>query len=338
MNSNKLDVCISHRIWQEALAESYALILGASPGEVVCITGPSRIGKSRLISELTKLLTPSTESIDEYMMLCLVVVAINSGPNGGFSTKSFTQRMLTAARHPILSSDGADHQLLHKIDRTTEGMMRLALERTLSARGTKFLFIDEAQHARYAGNNTYSAHAVLDSWKCLAHTAGLVLVLVGAYPILNILKNSPHLLGRKHQVHMPRYRMEANDISEFHKIVSTFKQHLDFADNFHDGFLSSTEFLYQGSLGCIGLLRAWLMRAQAFGNYYRTGITLELLQKSKIPDCDLLEIEREISQGEDLLFSPSISAKSNTPARKITKPKSKPFQKKPQRRKSNNRM
>ena len=46
LNSTK----IVHRNWQLALGEAFAALSLASPGDVVCITGPSRAGKTKLIS------------------------------------------------------------------------------------------------------------------------------------------------------------------------------------------------------------------------------------------------------------------------------------------------
>lgn len=70
------------------------------------------------------------------------------------------------------------------MDRMTEGSMRQALEKAIRARQVRYLFIDEAQHARYTSCHAMGSFAVMDSWKCLAQSTGVVLVVVGAYPIL----------------------------------------------------------------------------------------------------------------------------------------------------------
>ena len=332
MKTPDLNFCIDHRNWTEALSEAFALLTCASPGEVVCITGPSRAGKSRLIYKLIDLLFGEDYDKDPFVIPCVVVEAVNSGPNGSFSTKSFTQRMLKAVNHPVLSiaDDNEDYFAYHKLERSTEGTLRLALERAFVARQTKYLFIDEAQHARYTSKNTHAAHAVLDSWKCLAQTSGLVLVIVGAYPVLDILRNSPHMLGRKHQVHLPRYQMTVEDIKHFSKIVAVYDKYLTISDDMSGSLKAVCEMLYEGSLGCIGLLSAWLLRAEARGQISGSGITLELLKKARLSNADLAEIEREILTGEQGLLSGS---KKKLPAQKSRNRKSpvKPFQRKPKR-------
>ena len=338
MKTPDLNFCIDHRNWTEALSEAFALLTCAGPGEVVCITGPSRAGKSRLIYKLIELLFGKDYDKDPFIMPCVVVEAVNSGPNGSFSTKSFTQRMLKAVKHPVLSidDDNDDYFAYQKLERTTEATLRSALEQAFIARQTKYLFIDEAQHARYAGKATLAAHAVLDSWKCLAQTSGLVLVIVGAYPILDILRNSPHMLGRKHQVHFPRYQLTVDDVKHFSKIVAVYENYLTVSDDLKGKLVPVSELLYEGSLGCIGLLSAWLLRAEARGMLAKSGITLELLKKTMLSNADRIEIEREILAGEESLSS---TVGRKLPVQKTTRKKSsaKPFQRNQKRLSPGNR-
>jgi len=334
------DVKITHRNWQIALAEAFALIVSASPGEVVCITGPSRAGKSKLISELRLLLCGKDMFHRTGKMPSVVVEAVNTGPNGSFSTKSFTLHMLNAIRHPIFSesvSDLEESLIYHKTDRSTEASLRIALERAFVVRGTKYLFIDEAQHAKYAGKASMGAYAVMDSWKCLAQTSKLVLVLVGAYPIVDILQNSPHMLGRKKQVHLPRYRPISGDIDAFSQILASYDAILDL----DGGVKSLTQFgelIYEGTFGCIGLVRSWLSQASAIARLEGTGINKEILERTKKPDADLVSIREEIESGEE--YFDSLSPDRVKTKRKTTRSnrKGKPFKRKPERIPPGNRI
>src|SRR5690606_23328081 len=210
-------------------------------------TGPSRAGKTRLIQELRRLLVGDHDFEATGLLPVVVVEAANTGPNGSFSTKAFTQRMLEAVRHPllaILDEGSIRHEFtLQKLERTTEATLRIALEKALQARGVKYLFVDEAQHARYAAKSAQGPYAVMDSWKCLAQTSEVVLVVVGAYPILEIIRNSPHLIGRKHQVHLPRYQFEKADLHEFATIVAQYARKLDLGESC-GGLLQHLELIY----------------------------------------------------------------------------------------------
>lgn len=337
---------ISHRNWKSALSESFTLLTMASPGDVIAITGPSRAGKSRLISELSGLLV-EPGSFEKHGHLPVVVVnAVNSGPNGTFSTKAFTLRMLDAVRHPTLSTGGSHFDIdptAMKVHRATEASLRLALERAFRARKTRYLFIDEAQHAKYASKTAQGSYAILDSWKCLAHDAGLILVIVGAYPVLQILQKSPHLLGRKSQVHLPRYYATEADLREFGAIVATYLRALQLQDEF-PAAMTHLEILYQGSFGCIGLLRKWLIEAVALSAARDVPVSIDLLREARPSKSDLEKIASEIREGEAYFsFDMEVgrdrapSSRPSTSDSTAKKRVGKPFQKKPRRLKPENR-
>jgi len=191
--------------------------------------------------------------------------------------------------------------------------------------------------------STQAAHAVIDSWKCLAQTAGLVLVIVGAYPVLDILRNSPHLLGRKHQVHLSRYHMSEEDVSSFLWILEHFELVLRL-DSSLPSLASCGELLYEGSLGCIGLVKSWLRRAAAFAAIENKGITESILRQTMLSNADREAIALEIYSGEKLLESTSfvkstkkVAAKPSSPKKDKAKPKTKAFKRKPKRIKAGNR-
>lgn len=348
INSSKFDIAIPHRNWQRALADAFAILVCASPGEVICITGPSRAGKSLLIRRLVQMLFGENRFDETGLLPAVIVEAVNAGPHGGFSTKAFTQRLLESVKHPLFSMKGQDLDdllAMQKMDRSTEATLRMALEHALIARGTKYLFIDEAQHVKYASRDAQASFAVMDSWKCLAQTTGLVLVLVGAYPILDIVKHSPHLLGRNHQVHFPRYHANSEDIFAFGDLLQKYSSLLNL-DPAMNSLTDVVELMYEGSLGCIGLLKAWLKRADAVASYHGVPVTKDLLLSRRLTDIDLREIGAEIQAGERCLartpaatkagsasVKPAVEAKGSVPA----KAQGKPFQRKPTRTSAGNR-
>ena len=320
---------IQHRNWLEALNQVYALLITISPGEVICITGPSRAGKTRLIDELQKLIEGDNDYSKTGLLPVVKTEAVNCSTNGSFSTKSFTKRLLRDIKHPMHGDE--DFASIAKQDRLSEDVYRQALEIALKARGVKYLFIDEAQHARYVGKGSQGAYAVMDSWKCLAQVSGVVLIIVGAYPILDILRNSPHMIGRKYQVNLGRYQLSREDLIEFTAILN---QYGDVSG--HSKFLlENIELLYKGSLGCIGLVRAWLLKAFALASIRHTQLTTEILLESQQTLDDLSSMAEEIQHGELLLETMNNEVAkedvSVSPPSKKFKSTSKPFQRKAER-------
>lgn len=319
-------VKIEHRKWQETVNQIYAHLVTLSNGELVCLTGPSRAGKSELINEMMHLFEGQNDFNETGLMPVVYVDAENCSTRGSFSTKAFTLKLLDAVKHPFYS-----HNNEHKNSKS-EGDYRRALEKTMKARKVKYLIIDEAQHVKFAGSNPEWAEAIMNSWKCLARNTNVILVIVGAYEILEIICTSSHMVGRKYQVNLGRYLENESDIIEFKAIVDKYGALLN-----KEALLSENlELLYKVSFGCVGLLRRFLMDACNFAYSINSDLTKAILIDKFPSDMDLNSLYEDIIQGERLLLS-SIDSRTNprqsTSDRKknTKKPSSKPFQRKAKR-------
>jgi len=74
---------------------------------------------------------------------------------------------------------------------------------------------------------------------------------------------SAQLSRRSVEIHFGRYRAEsAEDCLAFKSVVLTFQRHLPLAEE--PDLVGCWEALYEGSLGCIGVLKSWLNRSLAY--------------------------------------------------------------------------
>ena len=331
---------LSHRNWNTALAQSHAMLICSSPGEVVCITGPSRAGKSKLVDELEKLLTCGVDVTDSDYMTVIKILATNCSVGGTFSSKAFTLRALDAVKHPFYSEKNSNFldwgaSFYKQLGRTPETVLRPALEAAIKNRKTKYIFIDEAQHVLHSRGGKKDAAAILDSWKCLAQSTGVVLVLVGAYPLLDAIALSPHMIGRKHQIHMPRYQYVKDDLQHFLRLLNSYSKIVKLEPNINS-LEAYAAYLYEGSLGCIGLLEAWIREALSYAMANNDDyLLLEHFKMSSKVDKDRRMVAAEIKKGEDFLLiegNKNIDNSKNKPKEKKVKNK-KPFEKKPKRHK-----
>jgi len=336
---------LSHRNWKFALSESISTLIASSSGEVLSITGPSRVGKTRLVKELSILLVGEKETIDDGLIPVVYVLATNSVKNNFFDSKDFVIRALEAIKHPFYGVNAANDpwgvERYRKLDKISEANLRRALETAIENRKTLYLVIDEVQHILRCYGGIAAASAFLNSLKSLAQQTNIILVLVGAYPILEALRLSPHMLGREHLVHFPRYSVKHDDLIVFNQILLFYSNYVHLPIGV-GSLCDWNEYLFNGSLGCIGLLEKWLRTALA--NVIASGDTvLELkhLERTIKSDDKLYRIEEEILDGEKLLASSGkcINNLNNSEEKiievdkrkKITKNKRKPFQKKPRR-------
>lgn len=337
--SNKFNLKIVHDIWSNVYEQVFALANINALDRIIAVIGPSRVGKSKLILALESTLAPHNGQNNE--MTVLSVIASNNGPGGRFSSKSFVLQMLDKLQHPIYSIPNGvspNNPSAFSFTRATEHTLNLALEKAIFHRKVKYLIIDEVQHIRYGMKNHRLYESYLDSLKCLAQKTNIVLIIVGTYPILEVIKESPHFVGRLSQVHFRRYSLTDYDKVNFLAVLKRFEEIL--TPICPMGFLiKNADFLYQHSLGVIGLLANWLMNATMVAQLDGTTLNKELLEHNKLDRSLLESVEREILLGERFFTTdndgPTGSNKKEAKSR--SRSAVKPFQAKPKRRKKGNR-
>lgn len=331
-----LDFQLEHKKWEDALANLFYCLSFAETGDVVTLIGPSRVGKTRLIRAAMKLISDTSFSDSAPLGKPFVMVnAKNSGPGGRFITKQFIDSALRAANHPILSSDVQSilgNSYSDYYDRNSESKLQTALGRLFKLRNTRYFVIDEAHHIGYASDRKNTPQAILDGLKCFAADEKVVLVLVGAYPLLDIISCSPHLCGRASVVHLPRYLPEQQDLVVFRDITLTYANRLGL-----DKEVISGEFeqLYSYSLGCIGLIRKWLVNINAKRLSLRKNLTPKMISEVRMPKYVFEAIRGEIVEGECRFYSgraESVNPNRHSNSNQTNKSKkTAPFKKKPKR-------
>jgi hypothetical protein len=157
--------------------------------------------------------------------------------------------------------------------------------------------IDEAQHL----GKIPSGRRLLDQLdvvKSIANQTKTVHVLFGTYDLLAFRNLNGQLSRRSMNVHLARHRAEdPEDRQTFVNIVRSFEKELPFEDR--PDLVSDWEFLYARSLGCVGVLKEWLLRAVTVasrsGGHRLTKANLEA-QALSIAQCE--QMHAETAHGE----------------------------------------
>lgn len=321
------DLVIDHREYTRALEEAYAHLALAGSDTVVMVVGPTRVGKSRIRRVVAERLSPQDSgTVSRYRHTICVESANAQG--GLFSMKHFTLRALAEVSHPIYGhTEDMPDQLPQSLRlNRSETYLRLALEKAMIYRQTKWLLVDEAHHLLRVSSRSRAAD-ILDSLKCLGNTTGAAIGMFGGYELLDAGLASAHLNGRMRIVHFPRYGRTPRDTHEFDRVVDLLNRLVPLTKGF--SLMRYRDALYEGTAGCIGLLIDWVKAAlaQAAADAEFKGLSKRHFVQSKYEN-QLDEVLADIELGEKLLKrinfpkdpKMAIASEASRPKRKGKKP------------------
>jgi hypothetical protein len=134
--------------------------------------------------------------------------------------------------------------------------------------------------------------------KSTASRSETVHVLIGTYELLAFRNLSAQLSRRSVDLHFSRYRTEsADDIEVFQNAVFTFQKQLRSCERLD--FLNLWDLLYERSLGCIGILKDWLMQALIVAARTASpGLTAPILEKTALSASQCEKMLQEAREGE----------------------------------------
>jgi energy-coupling factor transporter ATP-binding protein EcfA2 len=249
-------------------------LLGAiqerAPNSLLLVLGPTGVGKTTLRAKIEQLLITdmSSDLRADPGRLPVVSVECIAPESGVFSWRDHFRRLLLQMDEPLV-----DHKLdpgtsIHIGRRAVRFMpnakavgseYRHAVERALCFRRPIAVMLDEAQHLASVGSPRRLSDQ-LDIVKSIANCTGTVHVLLGTYGLLAFRNLSAQLSRRSVDIHFPRYRADdPEDRKTFLTVLRSFEQQLPLSDP--PPLVKEWEYLYERSIGCVGVLKDWLMRA-----------------------------------------------------------------------------
>ena len=140
--------------------------------------------------------------------------------------------------------------------------LRQALEDALIRRGVRAVVIDEAHHLMQVASGAKLLDQ-LDWIKSMTNMTGVVHVLVGTYDLLNFRNLSGQAARRGYDIHFPRYQFQHEAArTAFQGVLLHLLHHQPLQADVQ-ALLNHWYYLYERSMGCVGVLKDWLVRAVA---------------------------------------------------------------------------
>jgi ABC-type nitrate/sulfonate/bicarbonate transport system ATPase subunit len=314
---------ITHPILTQVFEELWESTNYYNEGSLILLFGPTGVGKTTIMELLEKRILEEmkNELLNDKERIPLVKAEIAGPTSGKFDWKDFYKEILRGLAefsidHRVdLSKWENPHQPWLPLDnlrqsysavandnRSTESRLRTSVEQALKHRRPKVVLLDEAQHltALSTGRKLLDQQNVI---KSLANRTEITHALFGSYELMTFRNLNGQLARRTVNIHFPRYlHTSKRDFRDFEKTVWNFQKQLPLEKE--PDLMSQTEQLYEGSLGCIGILKNWLYRALVAALSAKSEtLTGYHLEQSRLDDVKLVKILKECLNGETRLVN-----------------------------------
>jgi AAA domain len=141
--------------------------------------------------------------------------------------------------------------------------LREGAQAAMYRHGVRVIFLDEAHHLLMARDGTQGStlQEQLEWLKSLSQT-GILYVLVGTYDLFNFGKLNGQIGRRCLPVHFPRYQLEREaDCVAFQSALLELLRRVPLECPAERWVTDHWLYFYECSVGCIGVLKEWLLRA-----------------------------------------------------------------------------
>ena len=263
------DFAIAHPLLVEARDRLLEAILESAPNSIVIVLGPTGVGKTTLLAKIRQLLrdTVALEAPAASERIAVVTMEATPPESRTFSWRSHFKRLLLEMNDPLVDCKRRPHSVdrapqmmsAYPNDRGVTADYHYAVEQALRYRRPSAVLIDEAHHL-FALASGRSLEDQFNVVKALANRCNTVHVLCGTYDLLRIRNLSGQLSRRSIDIHLPRYDVgKIADRRTFGKILHTFAEQMPLPEQ--PDLTRHWEYLYERSIGCVGILKDWLVKA-----------------------------------------------------------------------------
>jgi DNA polymerase III delta prime subunit len=249
----------------------------------VLIYGPSGVGKTTMIRQISRRLNEiaatdrSSYRHDSSESVPLLLLETRPPDGGAFNRADYYRTALKLLGEPFyerrLLVDIDTEQTIEKKGRgrakatqfNDSPELRHALEAAMAKRGVRAVILDEAQHLMKVGSGASGGKLLdqLDWIKSMTNVTGVLHILIGTYELLNFRNLSGQASRRGLDLHFPRYLFQhEQDRQDFQGVLLALLKQVPITTDI-PALMQHWFYFYERSIGCIGVLKDWLIRAVA---------------------------------------------------------------------------
>ncbi len=270
----------------------------------ILLCGPGGVGKSKALGVVAERLT--REESDRFVVPILLLEPIppDLGP---YLRLDYYWQIINALKEHLLVKEllgnVAHLMAAPKATRSKLGAIdwlkvREVAEQALIRARVNAVFADEG-HRLMQGDGSHSVDDQLEWLKSLSNRTNVLHVLAGPYALFGFRNTSGQLARRGRDIHFARYHVENKE--ERTAFVAALKYLLERVPLTCDldAFLKRWRWFAEGSVGCIGILKDWLVDAVA-ATLVQNGASLteEILTRTMPHPARRLSLEIEARAGE----------------------------------------
>jgi len=179
--------------------------------------------------------------------------------------------------------------------------LRHALEDALRRYGVRAVILDEAQHLMKVGTGAKLLDQ-LDWIKSMTNVTDVLHILLGTYDLLAFRNLSGQASRRSLDIHFARYQFQQEqDRRDFQAVLLTLLKQVPLAVEL-DTLMQHWSYFYERSIGCVGVLKDWLVRAVATAFHDGSDtLTLTRVQDHALSEAQCERMAIEATEGEQAL-------------------------------------
>src|SRR5436305_6619168 len=270
----------------------------------VLLCGPGGVGKSKALTVVAERFTREESDRLVVPILLLEPTPPDLGP---YLRLDYYWQIIDVLKEHLLVKElvgnVAHLMAAPKATRTKLGAidwlkMRQVAEQALIRARVRAVFADEG-HRLMQGDGSHSVDEQLEWLKSLSNHTKVLHVLAGPYALFGFRNTSGQLARRGRDIHFARYHVE--DKEERTAFVAALKYSLERVplDVDLNTLLSRWRWFAEGCVGCIGVLKDWLVDAVAATLVQKgTSLTEDILARTMPHPARRLSLEMEARAGE----------------------------------------